>query len=57
MPITRSTTPTHQTSSISREIACLTGPCIGCTDCRGLCNALIEAITLPDTILSKTRDT
>ncbi|PSL18696.1 hypothetical protein [Shimia abyssi] len=56
MSITRSNTPTQQTSAIQRELAGMNGPCIGCLDCRGLCVALIDAITVPDAILSKPGD-
>ena len=56
MPITRSTPPTKHSTTISREISGMNGPCIGCSNCRGLCAELIEAITLPETILSKTRE-
>ncbi|SMY06913.1 hypothetical protein [Flavimaricola marinus] len=42
-----------RTTAAAKDIAQLQGPCVGCSDCRGLCAALIEALTLPDIILSK----
>ena len=37
---------------LSREVADLPG-CVGCTDCDGLCHALMEALSLPDVILRR----
>jgi formate hydrogenlyase subunit 6/NADH:ubiquinone oxidoreductase subunit I len=38
-----------------RSTLAFAGPCIGCTDCRGVCAALIEAFALPDAVLAKSR--
>ena len=38
---------------LAQDVASLSGPCIGCTKCAGLCQALIEVMTLPDTILTR----
>lgn len=37
---------------IAKEVSCMVGPCVGCTECQGLCTALIEAMTVPDIILN-----
>ncbi len=31
------------------------GPCLGCTDCRGLCASLLEVLSLPEAVLSNAR--
>ena len=56
MTITRSRGETRRSTELATIIAGMGTPCVGCEGCRGLCRALIEAITLPDTILSDTRD-
>ncbi len=57
MNITRSNTDTTRTASLTVELATLQGPCVGCTDCNGLCAELIDALMIPDIILSKKRET
>lgn len=39
-------------TEVARELGEI-GCCIGCEDCRGLCQALIEAIALPDAVLNR----
>ncbi|WP_238365096.1 hypothetical protein [Mesobacterium pallidum] len=50
--MTQSTARTPRTEAIAREVAALAGPCVGCSDCKGLCQALIDAICVPEVILS-----
>lgn len=57
MNITRSQLDTSRLNALSVELATLQGPCVGCTDCNGLCAELIDALVLPDVILSKKRET
>ena len=57
MQINRSKAETPHVNSLSSEISDLQGPCVGCTDCVGLCLPLIEALVVPDIILSKKRET
>lgn len=40
-----------QSRALARDVAALNGPCIGCDGCEGLCQALLEAMFLPDLIL------
>lgn len=40
-----------RTRALAGEVAALSGGCVGCKDCNGLCEALLEALTLPDMIL------
>lgn len=42
-----------RTTQLARDVASLDGPCIGCTECVGLCQALIEVMTMPEVILSR----
>lgn len=55
MFISRHIAEAPRTAALSTEIAKLNGPCIGCTDCDGLCKELIEALVVPDLILSKSQ--
>lgn len=55
MDIHREIAPTVNTTKVGRELADLTGPCVGCTTCRGVCLELIEALTLPDILLRRER--
>jgi len=42
-----------RTRAVAETLGDLHGPCLGCADCRGLCVALVEAVTLPEAVLSK----
>lgn len=53
MIINRDTGSARNTAQLAQELAGLHGPCVGCKDCQGLCAALIEALVLPDVILSR----
>jgi len=54
MKISHNQASTPHTDHLSLQIDSLQNPCIGCNDCTGLCNALIDMLTLPDIILNKT---
>ena len=57
MKIDRAAAFAPRTQALAEGISQLQGPCVGCVGCNGLCNALIEAILLPELILSKGRAT
>ena len=40
---------------LSRDLAALRGPCLGCTGCKGLCATLIDALVIPDLVLAPAR--
>ena len=42
-----------RTRALASDLAILQGPCVGCTDCEGLCRDLIDALVLPDAVLKK----
>jgi len=42
-------------TAVAKELTMLQGPCVGCPGCTGLCAALIDALTLPDLILAKSK--
>ena len=42
-----------RTRAVAEQVLDVQGPCLGCPGCQGLCIALVEAMTLPDAILSK----
>jgi len=53
MKISRNKVATPNINNLSSQIVGLQGPCVGCSGCTGMCQALIDALTLPDLILSK----
>ena len=53
MTIDRTKASTPRSLALARELADLHGPCVGCSECLGLCTALIDALVIPDLILSK----
>lgn len=55
MQISRSKAAAPKVQSLATEVSALQGPCVGCTNCVGLCDALIDALVLPDLILSRKR--
>ena len=55
MTIKRLAAHAPRTRAVANDLAELSSPCIGCKGCEGLCLALIEAMTLPEAILSKGR--
>lgn len=57
MNISRLVAAAPRTAALSLELSKLNGPCVGCTDCDGLCKELIEALIVPDVILSRKHGT
>ncbi|MDF0599852.1 hypothetical protein P1J78_03810 [Psychromarinibacter sp. C21-152] len=53
MDIQRHIAHAPRTQDLGRGVAALTQPCVGCTDCRGLCQTLIELMTLPEVIVDR----
>jgi hypothetical protein len=53
MEIARTKTSDRHTRDLQEELSTLRGPCVGCTDCDGICAELFDTIVLPDVILSK----
>lgn len=56
MKINREIGHAPRTVTISKDLMMLNGPCIGCENCRGMCMELIEAMVVPDMILSAAKD-
>jgi hypothetical protein len=56
MKIIRNRPQTPNVNELSMDLAQLNNPCVGCCDCVGLCDALIDALVLPDLVLSKRRE-
>ena len=40
-------------TSMAKQIAELRSACVGCKDCRGICHALIETLSLPEAVLDE----
>lgn len=40
-----------KTRALAESLAHLNGPCIGCKDCLGLCQSLIDLMQLPELVL------
>ena len=53
MQINRSKPETPKLEALAGQVSALQGPCVGCSDCVGLCTALIDTLVLPDMILTK----
>jgi len=53
MEIERNIAHAPRTRALAGNVAGLRGGCVGCKECSGLCEALIEALTLPDMILKE----
>ncbi|WP_198654811.1 hypothetical protein [Albibacillus kandeliae] len=56
MDIVRSKPVTPHTVRLAGTLDGLQGPCVGCTDCTGLCAELIDALVIPEVILSRKRE-
>ena len=41
--------------TVARQVSMLRGPCLECSNCRGLCHELIEMLTLPRAVLKVSR--
>ena len=53
MEIDRKQGHAPKTTAVAVTLAGMTQPCVGCTGCQGMCQALIDAITLPEIVLSR----
>lgn len=53
MEVTRNTGDSPRAQHLARTIAQSNTTCIGCPGCKGLCQVLIEALTVPDTVLKR----
>ncbi|WGW02381.1 hypothetical protein [Tropicibacter oceani] len=42
-----------RTAAMGQQLTTIQGPCIGCKGCQGLCQALIEAMSVPDVVLGR----
>lgn len=51
MDIERNIAYAPRTRALAGDIAGLRGGCVGCKDCSGLCDALMEALYLPGVVL------
>lgn len=55
MKIDRSFPPSPRSKELLSKLNELYGPCIACKTCDGLCEALIDALMLPDIIVKDNR--
>ncbi|MGR3803372.1 hypothetical protein [Marinibacterium profundimaris] len=55
MKIDRSFPPSPRSQELLAKLNGIYGPCVGCTVCDGLCQALIDALMLPDVIVRHDR--
>lgn len=53
MQIERQIANAPRTNAVGAAVVGLGGTCVDCTNCRGLCQALIEVMTFPDVILNR----
>ncbi len=53
MQINRGENQAPRVEQVTARAAHLQDACVGCTECTGLCLALIDAMVLPDLILSR----
>jgi hypothetical protein len=51
MLINRKAAHAPRSKALCKEALTLPGPCLNCEGCRGICMALVDAMTLPETIL------
>lgn len=51
MRIDRNIGHAPRTEAIGRKLIEASGRCVGCTECQGLCEELIEVLVLPDVVL------
>ncbi len=57
MQVARKAAFAPRSEAVGAQLAALNEPCVGCTDCTGLCKDLIDAVVLPDLLLSRRRST
>jgi len=55
MQTSREIHASNDLGDLGRLAASLSGTCIGCESCAGLCNALVEALTVPGFVLKDLR--
>lgn len=55
MNINRTQARTLQVTALARDVSRLHGQCVGCKDCRGVCQTLMDALVLPGIILAERR--
>lgn len=53
MEIDRQIAKAPKTTEVGIAVSELGGNCVGCTNCQGLCQALIEVMTFPDVVLKR----
>ena len=53
MHINRLAAHAPRTQAVAQDLASLHTPCVGCKGCTGMCQTLIEMLTLPETILAR----
>lgn len=51
MNIARQAGAAPRTTDLAQQIDALSQPCVGCTECQGICAALIDTLTIPDLVL------
>ena len=51
MQIDRHVGHAPRSEEIGRELVALDGPCIGCKNCKGMCAALMQLLSLPEAVL------
>ncbi|WP_299620890.1 hypothetical protein [uncultured Tateyamaria sp.] len=55
MTISRNIGHAPRTRALAEELNALNGPCIGCTGCEGVCQALLDALVVPDVVTKAVR--
>lgn len=55
MKIDRRAAFAPRTHALAGKISQLQEPCVGCSDCVGMCAALIETMLIPDVVLHRER--
>jgi CO dehydrogenase/acetyl-CoA synthase alpha subunit len=53
MEVERQIANAPKTTAVGNSVSALEGKCVGCTNCRGLCQALIEVMTFPEVVLNR----
>ncbi|WP_202530589.1 hypothetical protein [Maritimibacter harenae] len=51
MQIDRQTGHAPRSQDLAHKMSGLKSGCVGCTDCKGLCHELIEAMLVPELVL------
>ena len=42
-----------RTKELAEELMNLRTPCVGCSDCSGMCEVLMDVVTIPKTVLKE----